>query len=163
MPQTLKANTPSSIRSSRTSASSASAAAQWQAFSLTATAGAPADQIALIRLGVSSDIVLGAALALGLPVEALWGLLACKFAGTRSRSSRGPARLDSAMTERLFRLARIADEAVTTFDDRSVAASWLLEPNLGLGGATPLSMLDTQAGAGEVQRILVSIRYGGVC
>jgi uncharacterized protein (DUF2384 family) len=47
------------------------------------------------------------------------------------------------------------------FGGRETAARWLKTSNLALGGATPLSMLDTEPGAAEVRRILSAIDYGG--
>jgi uncharacterized protein (DUF2384 family) len=51
--------------------------------------------------------------------------------------------------------------AELTFGGRESAAKWLQSANIALGGASPLSMLDTEPGAREVRRILASIDYGG--
>jgi uncharacterized protein (DUF2384 family) len=51
--------------------------------------------------------------------------------------------------------------AEETFGGRDAGARWLKTPNLALGDATPLSMLDTELGALEVRRILSSIGHGG--
>jgi putative toxin-antitoxin system antitoxin component (TIGR02293 family) len=51
--------------------------------------------------------------------------------------------------------------AADTFGGRDAATQWLKTPNLALDAATPLSMLDTEPGAGEVRRILSAINYGG--
>lgn len=163
MAQALKDTPSSPSRRPRRNAPPREAMTRWQAFSRTATAGTPADQISLIRQGTNSDVVRGAAEAVGVPVDSLWRLCGRNAAGARLRSSGRPVRLDSGMTERLFRFARIVDEAIATFGDQNSAAAWLLDPNLALGGDSPLSMLDTQTGSDEVRRILVSIRYGGVC
>ena len=70
--------------------------------------------------------------------------------------------LDPAATERVVRVADVTRLAEETFGGRAAAAQWLRSPNLALQNATPLSMLDTEPGAGEVRRILSSINYGGV-
>jgi putative toxin-antitoxin system antitoxin component (TIGR02293 family) len=59
---------------------------------------------------------------------------------------------------RLADVIRVAEE---TFGGRDAGARWLKTPNLALGDATPLSMLDTELGALEVRRILSSIGHGG--
>lgn len=64
--------------------------------------------------------------------------------------------------ERLERLVIIEDEAESIFGDEWKAKIWLERRNLALRGGTPLSMLDTEIGAGEVRKILASIAHGGV-
>lgn len=54
-----------------------------------------------------------------------------------------PKTLDPLVTERLARLAVIAKQAEDAFGDPEVARAWLRAENIGLGGCTPLSMLDT--------------------
>jgi len=70
--------------------------------------------------------------------------------------------LDRAASERVVRVADIARLAEDAFGGQAQATEWLTTPNLALENATPLSMLDTELGAGEVRRILASINYGGV-
>jgi len=69
--------------------------------------------------------------------------------------------LDTAASERVVRVADITRMAEETFGGREPATQWLKTPNLALDRATPLSMLDTELGAGEVRRILSAINYGG--
>ena len=69
--------------------------------------------------------------------------------------------LDPAASERVVRVADITRTAEETFGGREAAARWLKTPNLALENAAPLSMLDTEPGAGEVRRILSAINYGG--
>jgi putative toxin-antitoxin system antitoxin component (TIGR02293 family) len=66
-----------------------------------------------------------------------------------------------AASERIVRVADITRMAKETFGGREAATRWLKTANLALGGATPLSMLDTQPGTAEVRRVLSSINYGG--
>lgn len=69
--------------------------------------------------------------------------------------------LDMAVTERLARLALIEEQAEETFGDKEMARNWLRGNNQGLGGCTPLSMLDTEFGTREVVKVLAAIAYGG--
>ena len=73
----------------------------------------------------------------------------------------GVGTLDPFASERVVRVADIVRIAEKTFDGRETARRWLTA-NLALAGATPLSMLDTQPGTAEAQRIRPSIIYGGV-
>lgn len=68
--------------------------------------------------------------------------------------------LDSVASERLLRLARIANHAKTIFGTPIAVGDWLTRPHSALNQATPLSMLDTAYGEQEVERILCSIEYG---
>ena len=61
-----------------------------------------------------------------------------------------------------MRIADVTRGAEETFGGRDAATQWLKTANLGLAGATPLSMLDTEPGAGEVRRVLSAIDHGGV-
>lgn len=63
-------------------------------------------------------------------------------------------------TERLSRIALIENEAEKVFGTSGMARDWLTKINASLGD-TPLSMLDTETGAGEVRKILSAIAYGG--
>lgn len=58
--------------------------------------------------------------------------------------------------------AKKAAEAQDAFGDHEIARAWLRAENIGLGGCTPLSMLDTDIGSREVEKILVAIAHGGV-
>jgi putative toxin-antitoxin system antitoxin component (TIGR02293 family) len=73
-----------------------------------------------------------------------------------------PARIAKrAASERVVGVAEVTRMAEETFGGRAPATRWLKTSNLGLGGATPLSMLDTEPGASKVRRIIASINHGG--
>jgi putative toxin-antitoxin system antitoxin component (TIGR02293 family) len=63
-------------------------------------------------------------------------------------------------SDRLFRLARVAAQAVDVLGSREKAGRWLRHPNRALGGETPLSLVDTDAGARQVEEILGRIEHG---
>jgi putative toxin-antitoxin system antitoxin component (TIGR02293 family) len=62
--------------------------------------------------------------------------------------------------DRLMRVHRIFNEAIRVFGTEKKAATWLNRPRPVLGGVTPLSLLDTDAGAWEVTQELGRIDYG---
>lgn len=70
--------------------------------------------------------------------------------------------LDQVASERLDRLAQIAVTAEDVFEDKDVASKWMSMPNQSLGGATPLSLCETELGARQVRRVLHAIEWGGV-
>jgi putative toxin-antitoxin system antitoxin component (TIGR02293 family) len=57
-------------------------------------------------------------------------------------------------SSRLFRLARIFARAAQVLDGPDAAAKWLRRPQRALGGEVPLALLDTDAGAVAVERLL---------
>jgi putative toxin-antitoxin system antitoxin component (TIGR02293 family) len=63
-------------------------------------------------------------------------------------------------SERVYRLAKILAFAESVLGSREKARHWLSTPNRALGSVTPLSMLETEAGADEVSNVLGRIEYG---
>ena len=69
-------------------------------------------------------------------------------------------RLSPEESDRLFRLGRIATLAEEVLGGRERAALWLRADNRALGRATPLSRLDTDLGAEEVETVLLRLAHG---
>ena len=129
----------------------------FQAFVSTETP--TAKTIELIRRGVAAGVVDDMAEYLGVPKTVIFGILHTPES-TAHKLIKDHRTLDSAASERVVRVAEITRRAEHTFG-REAAAQWLKSPNLALRGSTPLSVLDTEPGAGEVRKILSSIDYGG--
>jgi putative toxin-antitoxin system antitoxin component (TIGR02293 family) len=71
-------------------------------------------------------------------------------------------RLSPVESDRLFRLGRIGVLAEDVLGARPKASAWLQAPNRALGGATPLSQLDTDLGAEQVEAVLQRLAHGVV-
>ena len=71
-------------------------------------------------------------------------------------------RLTAEESDRLFRLGRVATLAEETLGSREKATDWLHTGNRSLGGATPLSELDTDLGAEQVEAVLLRLAHGVV-
>lgn len=69
-------------------------------------------------------------------------------------------RLTPEESNRVYRLARVAAHAEEVLGDIQKVRSWLAHENRALGGVTPLSLLDTDEGARQVETILGRIEYG---
>jgi putative toxin-antitoxin system antitoxin component (TIGR02293 family) len=67
--------------------------------------------------------------------------------------------LDPIESDRLYRVAKIRSRAAEVFDDEGNAIDWLKTENRALG-ATPISLLDTEAGMEMVERVLGRIEHG---
>lgn len=63
-------------------------------------------------------------------------------------------------SDRLYRLAHITRLAAEVLGNLEKTRTWLGRANRALGGQTPLSMLDTEIGAREVEDVLARINYG---
>jgi putative toxin-antitoxin system antitoxin component (TIGR02293 family) len=77
---------------------------------------------------------------------------------SRVRGARG--RLDPVASDRLFRLARIVALAIEVLEDEARALHWLKRGQIGLGGRTPLSLLGTDPGRDEIEKLLLRIEHG---
>jgi putative toxin-antitoxin system antitoxin component (TIGR02293 family) len=77
----------------------------------------------------------------------------------RRRRSGRLARYES---DRLYRLARIVAIASEFLGDHERAIRWLKRPNRALGGIAPVTAIDTELGARQVENILGRIAYGGI-
>jgi len=75
----------------------------------------------------------------------------------RRRQSR---KLDPVESDRLYRIARVAGQAVSVFGTEERATTWLQRPNRALGGELPIRLLDTDVGARQVEDILGRIEHG---
>ncbi len=62
---------------------------------------------------------------------------------TFSRNKTQATTLDSAKSDRLFRLAKVLARATDVLEDEAAAKDWLSRPNRALGDVRPLELLDT--------------------
>ena len=69
-------------------------------------------------------------------------------------------RLSPEESERVYRFAKVFAFAESVLGNREKARHWLTSPNRALRNATPLSLLETEAGADEVSNVLGRIDYG---
>lgn len=69
-------------------------------------------------------------------------------------------RLDAQESERIVRLADIAARATSILGTVQKAKQWLIAGNRALGGAAPISLLDTDVGTRAVEDVLLRIEHG---
>ena len=69
--------------------------------------------------------------------------------------------LSPAESDRLLRASRVFEMVVDLFEgDVDQARQWLLTPNPGLGGASPLKFASTDVGAREVENLIGRMEHG---
>lgn len=76
----------------------------------------------------------------------------------RKRAERTTLSVDE--SDRLARLARLLVRAEEALGNQSKAHHWLSKGNRALGGQRPLTLLDSDAGALAVERVLGRIEHG---
>ena len=120
----------------------------------------PAAKIDAIRTGINAGVVDDMVQYFDVSKTDIFAILLTP-ASTAHRLIKENRPLDPAASERVVRVADVTRMAEDTFGGREAAARWLKAPNRAFDDQTPLSMLDTEPGSGEVRRVLSAINYGG--
>lgn len=76
----------------------------------------------------------------------------------RVRASEG--RLDSVVSDRLYRLARLVAIARVVLEHDDKAVYWLTHPQPGLGNRRPIDLARSEPGAREIENLLLRIEHG---
>ena len=71
-----------------------------------------------------------------------------------------PGRLTPEQSDVVVRTANALAKAMDVLGAKKKAAHWLTTSNRALGGEVPINLLDTSAGAHEVEALLDRIEYG---
>lgn len=98
---------------------------------------------------------------LGLSLTGLLELTGIKSSTYHDRKRRGRP-LSAEESERLYRLAKLAEAAEAYFEDPSAARRWLAHPKIALGGRSPLAFGRTAEGAAYVLALLGRMAHGVV-
>jgi putative toxin-antitoxin system antitoxin component (TIGR02293 family) len=124
---------------------------------------------------ITSDLELAEAVTAGLPSGALDHVFSelvgvvngqrdvyrlVGSARTLQRKRSRKVSLSASESDRLARFARFLVRAEEAIGDRTKALRWLVRPNRALGGKQPLELLDSDAGAVAVERVLGRIEHG---
>jgi putative toxin-antitoxin system antitoxin component (TIGR02293 family) len=132
----------------------------------------PEGASSILRLRASSMAELRDAVRSGLPFSSFVALTTQleispqRFAAVfgippRTLARRKEARhLNPQESDRLYRVARAASQAVEVLGSIDKARVWLKTPNRALGCEMPLDLLDTEIGARQVEEVLLRLNYG---
>jgi len=119
---------------------------------------------ALIKKGIPLGVILHIKKEFNLPDEVIARIIGVspRTVSRRRKTVKIPAkeRLSPVESDRVYRFARIVALAEDIFEDKKEALEWLNSPQYGLGGRVPFDMLQTDAGAREVEELLIRIDYG---
>lgn len=121
------------------------------------TATAPAFAAA-VREGLPFTAIQSLARGSGVPVEAV--VQALRIPARTLARRRASGQLTADESDRLSRLARTVALALAVLGERERASAWLATPNRALGGAAPLTLVDTDIGVTQVEEVLQRIQHG---
>lgn len=117
------------------------------------------ERVALSRAGVPAAAVDVLAGRLGLSRARFVAALGLKGSTIERRLAAKQA-LSPAESDKLYRVEKVLSRAVEVLEDEGGAVAWLQRPIRSLGGVSPLSLLDTDAGVDLVMDTLARIEYG---
>ncbi|HSU31601.1 MAG TPA: antitoxin Xre/MbcA/ParS toxin-binding domain-containing protein [Bryobacteraceae bacterium] len=120
-----------------------------------------AEAIESVRHGISISNLDRMIQTLGIDREVLLDILGISNR-TLQRKFRANDRLSPLASDRLSRVDRIYQLAVSVFGDEKKAAEWLKRPSRALNNELPIKLLDTDAGTQQVEQELRQIEYGFV-
>jgi putative toxin-antitoxin system antitoxin component (TIGR02293 family) len=118
------------------------------------------DMNAAIRDGFPHTAVEALLESSGFSLQEIASTLDLSLRSLQRRKNQG--RLARYESDRLYRLARLMVLAEYFLGDHQLAIDWMKRPNHVLGGVTPISVIDTELGARQVENVLGRIGYGGV-
>ncbi len=79
---------------------------------------------------------------------------------TLNRQRAKNQKLSLVASDRVYRVARIYAVATEVLESEEKAKKWLSRSQYGLGGRVPLEVINTEAGAKEVENLLFRIEHG---
>jgi putative toxin-antitoxin system antitoxin component (TIGR02293 family) len=116
------------------------------------------DLISAVRKGLKTTTVDAVIEQLDAPASDV--LPALRLARRTMERRKVQGRLLPQESERVYRLAKILAYAESVLGDKEKARHWLHTRNRALGNVSPLSLIETEAGADEVTNLLGRIDFG---
>lgn len=114
-----------------------------------------------IRKGFPATILKDTSVYFDVPSTWIQSIAQVPEATASSLLSRG-AHIDTAASERIWRLANVASMANEVFEDEDAAKAWLRTPNKAFQDLAPMKFVNTEPGAMSVRLVLNAIATGGV-
>jgi len=133
-------------------------------------AAAPYDFAQLLGIRASNLNELLRAIARGIPYDAIEALQRAigvdvgemiQVPPRTLRRRRNEGRFTPEESDRLVTAARVISRVLDLFQgDAQAARTWLADPAVAFGGATPLEVARSETGAREVENLIGRIQYG---
>ena len=119
------------------------------------------DVIASTRDGMPAAVVVALAKLLGMSQDAFFESAGFAKSTIKNRISQNKS-LSVSEGDRVYRISRVLERALEVLEDKDAAVHWVQQRIRSLGGVTPLSLLDTEAGYELVLATLGRIEHGVV-
>ena len=120
--------------------------------------GSRLDLVSLSRKGLHKQALINLGDALQLSLKELASLLPVT---ERTLQRRGPdGLLSPSVSEQIILIAEVTAKGREVFGTLENFRKWLKEKNIGLGGHSPLNLLDTAIGVQLVEEELGKLEYG---
>jgi putative toxin-antitoxin system antitoxin component (TIGR02293 family) len=116
------------------------------------------EQIVALKAGLPIEFFDGLCAELEITAQEMASVLNIAPRTLARRKKEG--RLQTAESERLYRLGALFEKAVAVLGDVEAARSWFKNPARALGDAAPLHFADTEPGAREVEDLLGRLEHG---
>lgn len=117
-----------------------------------------AEQIAVLKAGLPIAFFDGLCAELEITAQEMASVLNIAPRTLARRKKEG--RLQTAESERLYRLGVLFERAVVVLGTAEEACTWFKKPARALDDATPLHFADTEPGAREVEDLLGRLEHG---
>jgi putative toxin-antitoxin system antitoxin component (TIGR02293 family) len=120
---------------------------------------AASEQVRVSRIGLPASTVDVMAKRLGMSRTLFLGEIDMKQSTIERRLAENKP-LTTTETDRLYRVEKVLARATEVLEDEAAATAWIQHRIRSLGGVTPLSLLDTDAGVDLVMDTLGRIEHG---
>ncbi|MDP2882807.1 MAG: DUF2384 domain-containing protein [Azonexus sp.] len=120
---------------------------------------AASEQVRISRIGLPASTVDVMAKRLGMSRTLFLGEIDMKQSTIERRLAEKKP-LTTTETDRLYRVEKVLARATEVLEDETAATAWIQHRIRSLGGVTPLSLLDTDAGVDLVMDTLGRIEHG---
>lgn len=121
--------------------------------------GSRLNLIEQVQDGLPAEAFHDFARAIGLSIDSLSEIVGVSVRTVQRRLEAGSP-LDSTISERLVRLARLYSRVTDVLSDEDLARQWMQTPREVFGGRTPLELARTELGAREVEDLLLRVEHG---
>jgi putative toxin-antitoxin system antitoxin component (TIGR02293 family) len=118
-----------------------------------------ADIIEKMRSGTPASVVPVIADRYGLSQDGFFGMLGLPKSTMKARLAKDAA-LSWSEQDRIYRAEKVWERAMRVLEDENAVRAWVVRANRSLGGAAPLTLLDTEPGYELVLDTLARIEYG---
>lgn len=118
----------------------------------------PIDLVELSRKGIKKAALSNLSRALNIPMKRLAKLLPVTERTLQRRDAN--SLLNSTTSQQVILIGQLITKGEEAFEDPKKFQEWLAQPNMALGGYTPLNIMDTTIGVQLVMDILGRLEHG---